>query len=203
MRKGFTLVEMLVVVGIIAVLVGVGVSAFSGATKRAQNAHAQELVSEVATALELIHQNEGAWPLKILEKNNSEDGLDKRVSYELAKRNMMSLNSNDDEKETVGADRFGIVTPWAQKVIGRKVGKGVAKGTEVPSGGTIQSHVIRYAVDDDEDGIVNATVGGTSLRIRASAAAWCCGYDGVISPYPTGGGRSDDIYSWSRQQVVK
>ena len=89
-------------------------------------------------------------------------------------------------------------------LIGRNVGKGLSKSTKVPSGGTIDDHVIRFAVDTDGDGFVDATVGGVSVRIRASAVAWCCGYDGKIEPYAESNiGRSDDVYSWSGQQVKK
>lgn len=204
MKRGFTLIEMLVVVGIIAILMGVGMATFSSSTKKAQRAQAQELVSNVATALEAVYQNAGAWPRRILAEGAKEGRLDEKVAYELASRNMMSLTYDSDKKETTGSDRFGIISPWAQKVIGRNVGKGLSKSTKVPSGGTIDDHVIRFAVDTDGDGFVDATVGGVSVRIRASAVAWCCGYDGKIEPYAESNiGRSDDVYSWSGQQVKK
>ena len=50
-RPAFTLIEMLVVVGIIAVLVGASIGGFAQMTKSAEKAKAQELVSNVATAL--------------------------------------------------------------------------------------------------------------------------------------------------------
>ena len=55
MKKGFTLVEMLVVMGILAVLIGIGISSFTSTTKRAQKARAQELVLNTAAALEAIN----------------------------------------------------------------------------------------------------------------------------------------------------
>lgn len=215
MKRGFTLVEMLVVIGIIAILIGAGMTSFSTATKKAQKAHAQELVTSVATALEAVYQKEGAWPRKILANGSGEGKLDEDVAYELAVRNMMSLTYDTDKKKTTGSDRFGVVTPWAQKVIGRRAGTGISTGTAVPSGGTIEKHIIRYAVDTEGQGFVNAVVGGVTVRIRGTAVAWCCGADGEIEPYiasggggdkgesSKGGGRSDDVYSWSRQQVVK
>jgi len=204
MKRGFTLVEMLVVIGIIAILAGAGMASFSSATKKAQKAHAQELVANVATALEAVYQNEGAWPRRILANGAGEGKLDEEVSYELAVRNMMSLTYDKGKKKTTGADRFGVVSPWAQKVIGRKAGKGISKGSNVPTGGTIEKHVVRYAVDTEGEGFVNAVVGGVSVRIRGTAAAWCCGADGEIEPYSaSAASRIDDVYSWSAQQVVK
>ena len=40
MRRGFTLIEMLVVIGIIAVLTAAGMATYSGAIRRAQRARA-------------------------------------------------------------------------------------------------------------------------------------------------------------------
>ena len=204
MKRGFTLVEMLVVIGIIAILAGAGMASFSSATKKAQKAHAQELVSNVATALEAVYQKEGSWPRRILANGSGEGELNDDVAYELAVRNMMSLTYDKSKKKTTGSDRFGVVSPWAQKVIGRKAGKGVSKGDKVPTGGTIEKHVVRYAVDTEGQGFVNAVVGGVSVRIRGTAAAWCCGADGEMEPYSaSSASRVDDVYSWSAQQVVK
>lgn len=45
MKKGFTLVEMLVVIGIIVILLGASIGGFSKMTKSAERAKARELVS--------------------------------------------------------------------------------------------------------------------------------------------------------------
>ena len=217
MRKGFTLVEMLVVIGILAVLIGIGLSSFSSSTKTAQKARGQELVSNVATALEAIYQREGVWPRRILAGGASDGKLDENVAYELAKRKVLTLTYDEGSKKTKGLDRCGVVTPWAQDTI-KAVGIGANSGTRVRTGGTVQDHILRYAVDDDGDGIVNASVGGTSVRIRGSVAVWSCGMaGGEISPYKASGGGTDgeganrsakggklnDIYSWTYSQVEK
>lgn len=199
-RPAFTLVEMLVVVGILAVLIGASLSAFTSTTKKAQKAKGQELVHNVATALEKIYQEEGAWPRRILNGSNSENGLDERVAYALAKRNALSLSYDDSSKKTTALDQCGVVSPWAQDVIRRKKGQGVSESTKVPSGGTIKTHRLRYAVDTDGRGFVTANVEGESVIIRGSVAVWCAGYDGKLEKYKDGL-RKDDIYSWSRNQV--
>ena len=198
-RRAFTLVEMLVVIGIIAILIGAGMTAFSAATRKAQQARAREVVSNVATALEAIYQREGAFPRRVLAEGANDGEMTPEVAYELAKRNAMTLTYNNGR--TVGADRCGILTPWGQDVVKRSK-SGVSDGTKVPSGGTIKDHRVHFAVDTDGRGYVNATVGGESVKVRGAAIAWCCGKDGKEYRYSEGL-RHDCSYSWNRQQVVK
>lgn len=200
--RGFSLVEMLVVMGILAILIGAGMATFSSAGRKAQKTKGQELVLNVATALEKIYQDEGAWPPVILQNSNSEKGLDERTAYALAKRGALTLSKDDNKKKTSALDQCGIVSPWAMAEIKRRGGQNVSESTTVPSGGTIGSHRLRYAVDTEGLGRVKATVGGEQVEIRGVAAVWCAGYDGKLETYKDGL-RKDDIYSWSSQQRVK
>lgn len=202
MRRGFTLVEMLVVIGILAILIGIGMKSFSSSVGKAEKAKAQELVSNVATALEAIYQKEGSWPRRLLSEGSSDGELTAEVGYEIAKRGLMSLSRDDDKKKLIAADRCGIVTPWAQKVINKAGNGGVSDGTAVPGGSTIKKHRLHFAIDTEGLGFVNASVGGESIRIRGSAAVWCCGKDGEIYGYSEGR-RKDNVYSWSDQQRKK
>ena len=202
MKRGFTLLEMLVVIGILAVLIGAGMTAFSSATRKAQQARAREVVSNVATALETVYQREGAFPRRVLAKGESDGEMDENVAYELAKRNAMTLTYDSNTKKTTAADRCGVLTPWAQDVVKRSTSGSVSEGTKVPTGGTIKDHRVHFAVDIDGDGYVDASVNGESVRIRGAAVAWCCGRDGKQLSYSEGL-RRDCSYSWSRQQVVK
>lgn len=199
MKRGFTLLEMLVVIGILAVLIGAGMTTFSSATRKAQQARAREVVSNVATALEVTYQRDGAFPRRVIAKGEHDGEMDENVAYELAKRGVMTLTYDDSKKKTVAADCCGVLTPWAQDVVKRSK-SGVSEGKAVPSGGTIKDHRVHFAVDHDGDGYVEASVGGESVRIRASAVAWCCGRDGKQLSYSEGL-RRDCSYSWSRQQV--
>ena len=87
----------------------------------------------------------------------------------------------------------------------------------MPSGGTVEDHILYYALDKTGEGIVEADVGGVQLKIRGNAAVWCAGMDGVLAKYPYAGASSgakgqhgqsrgrggDDVYSWAPSQVTK
>ena len=204
MKKGFTLVEMLVVIGIIVVLVAAAAGAFGGATKKAQMARGRELVSNVATALSSIYLQDGRWPKALVDANGHDEyRLGKTVGVVLARKGVMSLSYQKDDSgryELVGADRFGVADPWAQQTI-RNV-ENASDGTRVASGGTVKDHIIRFAIDTEGLGQVKATVCGQSITVRAQAIAWSCGPDGKFDSLDKMG-RSDDIFSFREGQIVK
>ena len=180
MKRGFTLVEMLVVIGIIAILIGAGMTAFSAATRKAQQARAREVVSNVATALEAIYQRDGVFPRRVLAEGASDGEMTPEVAYELAKRKAMTLTYDTNTKKTTASDRCGILTPWGQEVVRRKGNSGVSDGTKVPSGGTIKDHRVHFAVDTEGRGYVSASVGGESVKIRGAAAAGAAAGRGAV-----------------------
>ena len=199
-RKGFTLIEMLVVIGIIATLMGVMIASVSKFLKSAEKARCQELVSNAATALTALFQKEGAWPRALISNNNSEQGLDRKAALPLAKGGYMTLTVSSSGTELSGFDRFGIVSPWALAVV-KSRGTSASESTPVPGGGTIRDHVLRYAVDLNGDGVIpGVQVGSDTIDIRATAAVWCCGKDGKIEAYATGL-KKDDVYSWTIGQT--
>lgn len=199
-RHGFTLVEMLIVIGIIATLMGVMIASLSKFVGSADKARCRELVSNAATALTALYQKNGAWPRALIANHNSEQGLDQRAALPLAKGNFMTLTQNTSGTALGGYDRFGVVSPWAVSVIKQK-GTSASLSTKVPSGGTIQTHVLRYAIDLDGDGIIpGISVGGETINVRATAVVWCAGKDGVIEAY-TDGLKTDDVYSWTPGQT--
>ena len=203
-HRGFTLVEMLVVVGILAILIGAGMSSFSTVTKKAQKARAQELVVDVAAALEAIYQKDGCWPHRILAAGNSDGEITKEIAYDIAtKGKAMALTLDPSGKPvTAGLDDMGIVSPWAMDVRKKAGNKSIGESTKVPSGGTIQTHRLHFAVDTEGRGYVKASVGGESVQIRGAVMVWCGGYDGKIEPYSQGK-RGDDVYSWNDAQRKK
>lgn len=202
MRKAFTLVEMLVVIGIIAVLIVASLASYNGIIARAQKARAEELVQQVATALEQVMQKEDAWPRPVLAEGAGGNGrMTAAVGGALAKRGALSLTYQKYEEngttryELSGVDKFGVVDPWAADVIKRRFKTGgLSVATKVPSGGTIDDHILRFAVDDDYDGRVKVSGEGLKgVTVRKSVVVWCCGRDGKF-------GTKDDIQSWSKAQ---
>lgn len=209
MKRGFTLVEMLVVIGIIAVLIGATIGGYSSVTERAQKARDEELVHNVATALESILQNRGKWPKAIVDGvGKDEYRLGPDVAKALAAENLLSLSCEKDEngkvKRMTGFDKYGVLDAWGMAVMRKN--PNATTSTGVPTGKTINDHIVRYSVDVNGKGYTTVNIGGRSFEVRASAVAWSCGKDGVIEPCPYVGGRSsghrvDDVYSFSRGQV--
>ena len=199
-RRGFTLIEMLVVIGIIATLMGVMLASVSKFLKSAEKARCQELVANTSTALVSLFQKEGSWPRALIKGHNSNNILDENAALPLAKGGYMTLTMNSSKTQLSGYDRFGVISPWAFTVLKRR-GSATSLSTKVPSGGTIQDHILRYALDLDGDGVIESVpLGGETVDIRATAAVWCCGKDGVIEAYSIGL-RKDDVYSWTVGQT--
>ena len=203
-RRGFTLIEMLVVIGIIAILIGASIGGFTKMTKSAEKAKAQELVSNVATALTAMFQQEGSWPRR-LARNGATDGeLDADTAYALVSGSRKYISLTVENGKLAGLDRFGIVTPWASSVIKRK-GTSSTVSDLVSGSTTIKDHILHYALDLDGDGIISgANVGGESVNVRATAIVWCIGKSGGDrgKPWPYSKGRKrDDIYSWTYGQT--
>lgn len=208
MKKAFTLIEMLVVIGIIAILMGASLAGFSKMRASAEKAKAQELVSQTATSLSAIFTADGVWPQVIREHSEGDGLVDKKVAYQIAKRGMMSITYDADRKESTGLDRFGVVSPWATEAL-KKAGKDAMDSLTVGTDKSgrrhsVKDHTLRFKVDLDGDGIIDGVsvsgAGGAAIKVRATAAVWCAGKDGKLEDYRDGL-KSDDVYSWTVGQT--
>ena len=200
MRKAFTLIEMLVVIGIIAALMGASIVGYSRMFKSSEQANAQELVANVATAFTALFDADGLWPKTIRERGAKGGLLDENVGYVLAKRGYLSATYDDSQKKLTGADRFGVVSPWAAAVI-KNLGSRASLSSVVSGSSKIQDHILYFAVDLTGEGVIrDISVGGESVSVRAPVMVWCGGKDGIIEPYSKGL-KSDDVYSWSVGQT--
>lgn len=207
MKKGFTLLEMLVVLGIIAILAGASMIGYSKVVRTAQKTKNREIVSNAATSLtQILTRNNGTWPDLLLEKANGGKGrLDKDICQVFITFDMMGLShektrNSDGTYDLIGKDKCGIVDVDAEKVLKRS--RSASEGSKVPSGGTVQDHILYFAIDADGDGFTEAEVeGGGKLTIRATAVVWAAGPDGKVD-YGTMA-HNDDVYSWTPAQVKK
>ena len=205
MKKAFTLIEMLVVIGIIAILIGASIGGYSAMTKSAERTRCQELVSNAAIALTALFQNEGVWPKRLSARGATDGLLDKDAAYALVSNGRAYFSLTKKDNKLSGHDRFGILTPWAQDVV-KRLGSSASEGSKVGSM-TVKDHILHYALDLDGDGrILGASVGGQAVDVRATAIVWCCGKDGKVDPYPyvsggSGSAKTDDVYSWTPAQT--
>lgn len=203
-REGFTLIEMLVVIGIIVILMGATIGGYSAMVKRAEKAKCQELVSNVATALTALYQQNGMWPKVLRDKAGKQ--LDEDAAYALVAGTTKYLSLTAKNGKLIGLDRCGVVTPWATAAL-KRAGDSGGKDTHVGTL-TVKDHILYYAIDLDGDGIIKGNEKPDILDkapgIRATAAVWCVGKSGGRNgkpwPYSTGV-KKDDVYSWNIGQT--
>lgn len=193
-RRGFSLIEVLVVMGILAVLIAASIGGYSAVQKSAERAAAADLVAQVASALKTLHaQNEGRWPLRMAMVGETGGELDPDVAYQFVSGRVKYLSLAASGGKLIGYDRFGILDPWGTKKI-KQLGESATLGA-------VQDHRLWFAVDTDGDGIISgANVGGESVDVRATAIVWCAGRDGKMETYSKGR-RGDDVYSWTEGQT--
>lgn len=215
-RRGLTMIELLVVIGVIMVLSAVLLAGIGRVKKSAANAKAQDLVINVATAMNQILLTDKNWPGFLIKAANASDPMiDSDACQALIRHKAYSLSyvkdrtsDGDTFYRLTGTDRCGIVDPWAAqflKGLDPSISGGSALSRKVPGGGTVRDHVLRFAIDDDYDGICEARVNGKTLRIRGSVAVWSCGQNGKFEDYSKVGRveGSDDLFSWTPGQVER
>jgi prepilin-type N-terminal cleavage/methylation domain-containing protein len=200
MRKGLTLVEILVALGIISILIGASVAGYSRMTRAADKTRCQELVNNTAVALTQYFNRNGSWPKVLITEAQGEKVLTAIAAYPISKDGGGSMSLTTAGGKLSGLDRLGIVDHWAMEVVKRR-GNEASESDAVPTGGSVRDHTLRFAIDFDGDGIIrDVEIGGEMINIRATAAVWSCGRDGKIGSYSKNS-RHDDVYSWTQGQT--
>ena len=169
-QKGFTLIELMIVVAIIAILAAIALPAYQDYTKRSRVSEAVTLAGGAKTAVAEYFSNENAWPSDIKEAgiaSKSTDVKGKAVKS-LEVRNgviVVTLSDKVKDNETI---QF---TPSAKGTVPSQILPGSAQGD---SNGTAGSFTWRC---DASDGMKKAWV-PTECRHKTKTAAATTGGNG-------------------------
>ena len=90
-ESGFSMIEMLVVIGAIGILIGIAIPAYNGYRERANIAEVQQVLKDIERAITALAINTGQWP--------GGEPIGKEGSSEIENLNLpeAGLTNNDDD----------------------------------------------------------------------------------------------------------
>jgi prepilin-type N-terminal cleavage/methylation domain-containing protein len=184
-KSGFTLVEMLVVIGIIALIAVAVMSSFSYVQRMAWKSQSQTLVSNASTALTLYLQKERGWGE--LEDKMEFDADVCRI-LKAAKVLDSTVKASGDKDESESIDRYGLLDIWGQRKLrgNPDLGESIAR-----------QYRLQFRLDKNYDGSVDSSEDSPNgFEIRASALVWSRGPDGKDDTSSSGRYPKDDVLSF-------
>jgi len=210
-KSGFSLLEMLVVVGILGTLIAALVGSYTYVQKMAWQVQAQELVTNAATALTLLLQKEGGWPSEILDSRGEfnqgvcriiqEHHLMDITAYQVDGSGNVKYDGDGKPVENKNSpDRYGLLDPWGRRALWRN--PSLTLGSDMPGkpGVTLRDHLIQFRVDIDFDGKVSdGELGNVPMgkAIPGSVIVWSVGPSGNKEEWTTGRYPKEHRLSWS------
>jgi len=208
LRAGFTLVEMLVVIGVIGLLAAALLGAFSHLKTAARQAQAQALVGEVATALNSYLQQYREWPDAL--KNRTE--MDETACWVLQSAKLLDVTAKTEKQNSDGTvtikmnesslDRYGLLDPWGRAAL-KKNPSISSSGVTIEGGRKLSDHRLQYRLDLNYDGYVDSSEDSPKgQKIRASVIVWSRGPDGLDDFKKSGRYPQDDRLSWNYGQAA-
>jgi prepilin-type N-terminal cleavage/methylation domain-containing protein len=159
--RGFTLVELLVVISIIGLLAGLSIPAVGGAMNSAKKAKVSAFAHQVRTALVQFNTEYGYFPT-----NGMNQGVGTTAST-LALILTGSASSTNDNPRRVSF--LEVPSDFTLNGLGNISNSGIVTPRGFYAGG--QSN-LSVSVDHDYDGQISVTNGTTKINLTATTAVW-------------------------------